>query len=289
MTSRSPLPIFHFMSEAFKDFERTGWESVVDEYAAAFGELTKQSIGPLLDAVNAEPGVRLLDVASGPGYVAAAAAERGAAVIGVDFSAPMVAAAAERYSKANFREGDAEALPFDDDSFDAVTMNFGLLHLGDPDKALAEACRVLRPGGRFAFTVWAKPEETAGFGITLGAILTHGNMRVALPDGPPFFRFSDWAESIRSLAAAGFADAAVRKIPQSWRLPSIDALFQAMQTATVRTAGLLRHQTPEALRSIRVMMGNACGLYQKNGAVELPMPAILAAAKKPGPPKEASR
>ena len=277
------------MSEAFKDFERSGWEAVVDEYAGAFGALTIQSVEPLLDAVRAGPGVRLLDVASGPGYVAAAAAERGAVATGVDFSAPMVAASARLYSKANFRNGDAEALPFVDESFDAATMNFGLLHLGDPDKALAEACRVLRPGGLFAFTVWAKPEETAGFGITLGAIQTHGNMRVPLPDGPPFFRFSDWAESKRSLAAAGFTDAAIKKIPQTWRLPSVDSLFEAMQTATVRTAGLMRHQTPEALRSIRVMMRNACGLYQRNGAVELPMPAILGAAKKPGGPKEASR
>ena len=277
------------MSDAFKDFERAGWETVVDEYAVAFGALTVQAIGPLLDAVEAGPGVRLLDVASGPGYVVAAAAQRGAIATGVDFSAPMVAEAARRYSKMNFRRGDAEALPFADDSFDAVTMNFGLLHLGDPDKALAEACRVLRPGGRFAFTVWAKPEETAGFGITLGAIQTHGSMRVPLPDGPPFFRFSDWAESVRSLAAAGFTNARLKKISQTWRLSTVDALFEAMQTATVRTAGLLRHQTPEALRGIRVMMRNACGLYQRNGTVELPMPAILAAATKPGAPKEISR
>ncbi len=277
------------MSQSFKDFERAGWESVADEYAGAFGELTQQSIGPLLDAVNAESGIRLLDVASGPGYVAGAAAQRGAIVTGVDFSAPMVAAAQQTYSEVNFEQGDAEALPFAEGSFDAVTMNFGLLHLGDPDKALAEACRVLRPGGRFAFTVWAKPQEAAGFGITLGAILTHGDMRVALPDGPPFFRFSDWAESTRSLAAAGFTDAAVKKIAQTWRLPSVDALFQTMQTATVRTAGLLRHQTPEALRSIRTMMSNASGLYLRNGAVELPMPAILGAAKKPAAPKEECR
>src|ERR1051325_11449659 len=195
------------MSDAFKDFERVGWEAVVDEYAGAFGALTMQAIGPLLDAVEAGPGGGLLDVAGGPGYVVAAAAQRGAIATGVDFSAPMVAEAARRYSKMNFRRGDAEALPFADDSFDVVTMNFGLLHLGDPDKALAEACRVLRTAGRVATTLWAKPEETAGFGITLGAVQTHGNMRVPLPDGPPFFRFSDWAESVRSLAAAGVTNA----------------------------------------------------------------------------------
>jgi len=269
------------MSEPFKNFERAGWESVVAEYASGFGDLTMQSIEALLDIVGAAPGVRLLDVASGPGYVAAAAAARGALAVGVDFSAAMVAAAAKKYPDVEFRLGDAENLPFDEASFDAVTMNFGLLHLAHPDRALAEACRVLRPGGRFAFTVWAKPEEAAGFGITLGAIQTHGNLSVPLPEGPPFFRFSDWAESARALKAAGFVAPEFKKIPQTWRLASVDALFDVMRTATVRTAGLIGHQTPEALRSIRVMMRNACGLYQKNGIIELPMPAILAAAIKP--------
>jgi len=277
------------MSDAFKDFEHAGWESVVAEYAGGFGDLTMQSIEALLDAVGAAPGVRLLDVASGPGYVAAAAAARGASATGVDFSDAMVAEAAKRYPKIEFRRGDAEALPFADNSFDAVTMNFGVLHLAHPDRALAEAFRVLKPGGRFAFTVWAKPEETAGFGITLGAIQTHGTFSVPLPEGPPFFRFSDWAESARALKSAGFSAPEFKKIPQTWRLASVDALFDVMRTATVRTAGLMRQQTPEALRSIRVMMRNACGLYQKNGVVELPMPAVLAAATKQKSDEEGSR
>jgi SAM-dependent methyltransferase len=269
------------MSDEFKDFERAGWESVVADYASGFGDLTVQSIDALLNAVGAAPGVRLLDVASGPGYAASAAVACGASATGVDFSQAMVAEAAKRYPKIEFRRGDAEALPFAENSFDAVTMNFGVLHLAHPDRALAEAERVLRPGGRFAFTVWAKPEETAGFGITLGAIQTHGTFSVALPEGPPFFRFSDWSESARALQAAGFAAPVFKKIPLTWRLPSADALFDVMRTATVRTAGLIGQQTPEALRSIRVMMRNACGLYQKNGIIELPMPAVLAAATKP--------
>jgi SAM-dependent methyltransferase len=83
----------------------------------------------------------------------------------------------------------------------AVVMNFGLLHLGRPERALAEACRVLHEGGRCAFTVWCPPEETAGFGIVLRAVGTHGALDVALPDAPPFFRFSDPAESVRALRA----------------------------------------------------------------------------------------
>jgi SAM-dependent methyltransferase len=269
------------MSKAFRDFEHAGWESVVVEYDNSFGSLTTQAIEPLLDSVGAGPGVRLLDVATGPGYVAKAAAKRGAIVTGVDFSAPMITDAKRKHPAIEFREGDAEALPFPEASFDAVVMNFGMLHLARPDRAMSEACRVLRAGGRFGFTVWAKPVETAGFGITLGAIPAHGDMNVALPEGPPFFRFSEWDECVRSLLQAGFVDSQVKKIPQTWRLSSPDSLFEAMQTATVRTAGLLSRQTPQALERIRGMMANASRLYEKNGVFELPMPAILASAVKP--------
>jgi ubiquinone/menaquinone biosynthesis C-methylase UbiE len=281
LTVNPPFTYFQAVSNAFRDFEHSGWERVVVEYDAAFGRLTTQAIEPLLDAAEARPGVRLLDVASGPGYVAAAAAKRGASVVGVDFSAPMVAYAKKQHPAAEFREGDAEALPFADESFDSVVTNFGLLHLGRPDQALSEACRVLRAGGKFAFTVWAKPVETAAFGITLGAIQTHGDMNAPLPEGPPFFRFSDWSEAKQSLLKAGFGDPRIKKIPQTWRLPSADALFEIMQTATVRTAGLLRQQTPEAIKSIRGMMANAVRLYEKKGVFELPMPAILASGVKP--------
>jgi SAM-dependent methyltransferase len=269
------------VSDDFRDFEHAGWESVVAEYDQSFGSLTSQAIEPLLNSVDAGPGVRLLDVATGPGYAATAAAKRGAIAVGIDFSAPMVAEAKKRYPAIEFREGDAEALPFPDGSFDAVVMNFGMLHLARPDRAIREARRVLRAGGRFAFTVWAKPVETAGFGITLGAIPAHGDMNVALPEGPPFFRFSDWDECARSLLEAGFVDPNVKKIPQTWRLSSPDSLFEAMQSATVRTAGLLRRQTPQALKGIRGMMANASRLYEKNGVFELPMPAILGSAVKP--------
>jgi SAM-dependent methyltransferase len=274
-------PIFQIVSSEFRDFERAGWESVVAEYDASFGSLTTQAIEPILNSVGAGPGVRLLDVATGPGYVAVAAAERGAVVVGLDFSAPMVAEAKRRHPAIDFREGDAEALPFPEESFDAVVMNFGILHLGRPDLALNEACRVLRAGGKFAFSVWAKPVETAAFGITFGAIQTHGDLNVPLPEGPPFFRFSEWDECTRSLRRAGFVDTKIKKVAQTWRLPTADALFEMMQTATVRTAGLLRVQTPQALNNIRVMMANAVRLYEKSGVFELPMPAILASAVKP--------
>src|SRR5262245_27722191 len=267
--------------DLFRQFEHSGWQNIPQQYHQAFGELTAQSTAPLLDAAAVKKRTKVLDIATGPGYVAAAAAKRGATVIGVDFSAAMVAEAQRRNPDIECREGDAEQLPFDNDLFDAAVVNFGILHLARPDQALAEACRVLRPGGRFGFTVWAKPEEAMGFGIVLGAIAKYGNLNVPLPEGPPFFRFSERDECSRSLLAAGFQSPEVVKLPQVWRLPSIDSLFEFMKDSTVRTAGLLRAQRPDALEKIREAMRDASRQYQKDNAVELPMPAILASAVKP--------
>jgi SAM-dependent methyltransferase len=266
--------------KAFRDFEHAGWEALPKRYHDAFAALTSQAIEPLLDAVGVKQGMRVLDVASGPGYVAGAAAKRGANVTGLDFAAAMVAEAKRRYPGVEFREGDAEALPFKEASFDAVVMNFGLLHLGRPERALAEAHRVLRAGGKAAFTVWAKPEEARGFGIVLAAIEQHGNKNVALPPGPPFFRFSEPEEFRRSLRDAGFTKADVQAVPQVWRLRNPEELFEVMLGSTVRTGGLLRAQTSGAQQAIRNGIVEAASRYRKGGAVELPMPAVLASGVK---------
>lgn len=273
-------PMADSASSAFHEFEQAGWERAAEFYGDAFGSLTTQTAEPMIDAVGAAPGTSLLDVASGPGFVAGAAAARGAAVTGLDFAAAMVAEARRRWPALTFREGDAEALPFADGSFDAVVMNFGMLHLAQPDTAIAEAHRVLRPGGRYAFTVWAPPERAAGFGMTLRAIEEFGNTNVPLPEGPPFFRFSDATETARTLESIGFTGVRVEELPLVWRLTSADAVFEALSRGGVRTAAVLRAQTPDALAAIRAAVRRGVETYARDGAFVVPMPAILASATR---------
>jgi len=268
-------------ADAFHAFEHAGWQGAARHYDEAFGSLTRQAVDPLLDAAEVRSGARTLDVASGPGYAAAAAAARGARVAALDFSPAMVALARAQNPEMEFREGDAEALPFPEGSFDAVVMNFGLLHLARPERAVTEAFRVLRAGGRFAFTVWAKPEEAVGFGIVLDAIRKHGNPDVPLPPGPPFFRFSDAGECDKILKIAGFRSVDVRKVPQVWRFSASGLLFEAFLSGSVRTQALLHAQSAAALAAIRDAVGRVAGEYENHGTVEIPMPAVLAAAQKP--------
>lgn len=265
---------------AFRAFEHDGWQNIPAEYHDGFGRLTMQTADFLLDAAQVGAGTELLDVATGPGYVAAAAARRGARVTGLDFSANMVAQARRLHPGITFQEGDAESLPFPAEDFDAVTMNFGLLHLERPEQALAEARRVLRGGGRLAFTVWAKPEPGTGFDIVLRAIEAHGQPDAPIPSGPPFFRFNDSEECVRALLAAGFVEPRVTRIPLVWNLPSPDSLFDQMIGSTVRTAGLLRAQAAEAQAAIRTAMRDAARARQKEDGVHLPMPAVLTSAVK---------
>lgn len=268
-------------SVTFREFEHRAWQSVVKLYEDYFGALTAQCIEPLLDAVQVRAGEALLDVATGPGYIAAAAARRGARVTGLDFSSAMVAEASALHPGIAFREGDAGSLPFPDASFDVVVIGFGILHFPDPDRALREAFRVLRGGGRFGLSVWTGPDQAAGFGIIMRAVEKFGSTDANLPAGPAFFRFSDRGECRSAIAAAGFADVNIGENPQLWRFPSAVAFFDGISASTVRTAALLRAQTAQNLARIRVEAEREAATYARaDGSIELPMPALVASARK---------
>jgi len=266
-------------SHTFKDMELKGWNQKARDYDDYAGQITQQAVEPLLDAVGVEAGSVFLDIATGPGYIAGAAQARGAIATGVDFSVGMIDEASRNYPKALFYEGDAEHLVFPSGFFDAAVCPFGLLHMANPDKAISEAWRILKQGGKFAFTVWAPPEKHAFFELVLSAISRHGSMDVTLPEAPPFFRFSEPAESQKALANAGFSDIRISELTLHWQPNSGQELLDTIYKSTVRTAMLLEAQTGEARAKIHSEI--IASVTESTDPIDLPWPAVIAVARKP--------
>lgn len=270
-------------AQSFREFEQAGWEDsgVVTKYHERLSGVTTQSVDALLDAAGVRSGSRVLDVATGAGYIAGAAAQRGAEVIGIDFSAAQVRMARERYPEIRFEQADAEALPFEPDTFDAVVNGFGMCHFPNPDVALREAFRVLKRGGRVAFTVWDIPERAVGFGAVYAAVRAHGSLDVGLPAGPNFFLFSDPEQSTQALRHAGFVSPSCRQVSQVWRIADPGELFEVITEGTVRAAATLRAQSPQARDAIRAALRDTVTAYKRGQYFEVPMPAVVATAAKP--------
>lgn len=268
-------------AQAYRDFERATWATLPEHYQEHFGALTAQAADPLLDAVAAGRGTRLLEVACGTGYLAAAAAGRGATAVGLDFVPEMVAEAQRRYPGVDFREGDAEALPFADAKFDAVVCSFGLHHFGRPENALAEAYRVLVPGGRYAFTVWFPPDagKVNLRQIFRLAIREHGDLHGLLPSAPP--EFGSLEECERALLAVGFADATAVEVPILGRWTRRDQVLETLYKGMGRTKALLEAQRAEARAKIEDAILGRVREFDRGGVIEIPNPAMLAHAVKP--------
>ena len=132
----------------------------------AWAELAESHNRPLfeavLDAAGVGQGARLLDVGCGSGLTLVLASERGAVPSGVDISPGLLGIARDRLPHADLREADMESLPFGDDAFDAVTGVNAFQFAGDPRRALREAARVTRPGGRVVASLFAAPERSEG-------------------------------------------------------------------------------------------------------------------------------
>ena len=119
-------------------------------------------------AIDPHPGQRILDVACGTGTVTRILADHGATVTGLDFSHGMISEAIERHGdhpNITFQQGDATQLPFEDNTFDATTVSFGIRNVQEPKRALAEMLRVTKPGGKILVCEFSHPANSlVGFG-----------------------------------------------------------------------------------------------------------------------------
>lgn len=230
-----------------KKKQRATW--ALGEYDRIADGLTI-STDQTLRVANIRPGERVLDLATGTGITAIAARHRGAQVTGVDLTPELLAVAQEKaegegFNDIEFLEGDAEALPFGDASFDVVLSTCGHMFAPDQPKVAAELARVTRQGGRAVFLAWT-PEGGLGgwFRIT--------NRHVPPPAGlaSPF----NWGDpdKVQQLLGSGFRDLAFTRgdCPQFGASPEdVWGLFSTRYGPTVRAAASLQGVALEAFRS----------------------------------------
>jgi SAM-dependent methyltransferase len=267
-------------SKQFSAFELSGWETNIRGYDSAFGAVTRQTVGAMLDSANVTRGMRVLDVCCGPGMLAAGASEREAEAVGVDFAVEAVELARKLVPKGHFQQGDAQALPFPAATFDAVLCGYGLMHLPEPAAALREILRVLRPGGRVALSVW----DTTGAGFTLvyEAVRARGSMDMALPHGPDFFQFGSPERMQTALEEVGFADTAAYSFRQDWHVANADRYIESILNGTVRARAILASQSGAAAAGVRSYIADYLTRFRApTGELVVPMPAIIGSGARP--------
>jgi SAM-dependent methyltransferase len=233
----------------------------------------------LCETADLHAGWRVLDVATGSGNAAIAAARLGCEVIGVDYVPALleqgrVRAAAEGLS-VRLREGDAEALPFQDAEFDAVTSVFGSMFAPDHAKAAAELLRVTRPGGTIALANWTPDGFIGHLFRTVGA-------HVPPPAGVPSPMLWGTEAHLRELFGDGIASLEITERTFTWRLVSAEKFvdfFRRWYGPTLKAFDALEGAARDALEADLVALARR---FDRLGgdAVAIPATYIEAVAVK---------
>jgi SAM-dependent methyltransferase len=189
------------------------WSERADDWVKIQEPLMRPAFEAGLDAIAIEPETRLLDVGCGSGLALRLAADRGATVSGLDASTALLEHARRRIPDAQLVQGEIEDLSFDADSFDVVTGFNSFQYAARPAAALAEAVRVLAPGGRLLYLNWA-PAEQCEAGAYLAAI---GKLLPPPPSGAPGpFALSDSDAIVRVFDEAGLDVASSADVTVHW-------------------------------------------------------------------------
>jgi SAM-dependent methyltransferase len=241
---------------------------------AIFGQWAPQ----LVDAAEISVADRVLDVGCGTGILARAAADRVAAeahVIGLDINEGMLAVARRIRPGIDWRQGDAAALPFRDDSFDVVLSQFALMFFPDRVTALREMWRVLKPEGRLAVAVWGPYQRAMGY-VVLTGIAERRCGRAAADVLTAPFVLGDHDALVGLFRAAGIDAVTVDLRPGTIRFPTVDSFVET----EVRGSPLDDLLDEESYRGLLAEARDALRPFcAGDGQVTMPLDAYVATAR----------
>jgi ubiquinone/menaquinone biosynthesis C-methylase UbiE len=249
-----------------------GWDAWFEWYERAFAPV----IDWCCDAAALAPGMRVLDLACGSGQPALAAAARVAPgrVTAIDLAPEMVAVASRRaverkVSNVEFLEMDAEDLRFPDATFDAVTCSYVLMFCPDPVRAVSEARRVLKPGGRFTCVVWDHPSKSPMLTVAGQAVGQFFPPQPPQPNAPHAFRFAEPGSLDAVLQAAGLRDVGVESVTMTTVLASSDEYWQMFTEMAAGIKAKLATMSPDDLARLRRIVDENVRPYMSDGVLKL--------------------
>jgi SAM-dependent methyltransferase len=263
-----------------------GWDRYYDWYADWLQPFTDWCC----EAVRLTSRTTLLDIAGGAGLPALPAALRvqpHGSVVMTDISSHMIRLAERRgraMSLTNivFREMDAAALDFPDESFDAVTCAFGLMLCPDPEKVVAEIKRVLRPGGRFAISVWDTPSKNSFLAIFGRSALQALSLPPPDRSQPGPFRFAERGQFEAVLCAGGFTDFDVESRPLTVAYESIDSYLEMSLRLAPGLGQKLSALSPADARRFAAQIREAATPFLDGGRLRLTATPLCASGCRGG-------
>jgi SAM-dependent methyltransferase len=261
------------------------WTKHAPTIRAIFAPLTEK----LIAAASLGPGQQVLDIAGGAGEPSLAIAGRIApqgVVTCTDIAPEMLAGAAQRavtagLSNIKFQVCAADAIPFPDNSFDAVVCRFGAMFFPDTLAALREALRVLRPGGRAAFAVWGPTEHNPFFTVTRGIVAEYLPPPPEDEDAPGAFRYAATDKLAALWREAGASEVREETFDFHARAPLRAEDFWQFQCELSDTLrGKVAQLTPKQLADIQGEVTASIQPYFPRGAMEIPVRVLLVTARK---------
>jgi ubiquinone/menaquinone biosynthesis C-methylase UbiE len=248
--------------EASRQQSRTAWGAVAPGWYKQREEIWKVSHPVsewMIKKLNPQPGDTVLELAAGlgdTGLMAARLVGEAGRVIITDFAPEMVAAARRRAQEmdvhnAEFRVLDAERMDLETDNVDGVLCRWGYMLMIDPAAAFAETRRVLRPGGRLAFSVWATRERNPALSLAGKVLVAQGHIPPPDPEAPGAFAMADAGHVRQFVVGAGFAEPEIEEVYFRWTFADQDAYWQFLTEAAASTSPILRTLPSEAQDTVR--------------------------------------
>ncbi|MDP3091850.1 MAG: methyltransferase domain-containing protein [Nitrospira sp.] len=258
------------------------WDRLFDEQMAFLNHR-------LVADARLHAGMNVLDLGSGTGYPALLGAQTVGVtgrVTGMDLAEQMLAAAdrkAARLSLTNvsFKTGDVTSLPFEPNSFDAITSRFCLMFLPEIPKAAAEIARVLKPGSWVAAAVWSASEKNPSIGLSMAAIKQVIELPPPDPTAPGIFRLAKPGELAGMFQQAGLVDVTDHEFLAEWSYASADEYYTSLMEIAAPVQNLMAKLTDTQKQDVKQRITQAASNYTRAGRIVFPMAVRIVAGRKP--------